>query len=133
MARVFIIGRGGREHALARILLNSPGISRIFCYPGNGGISEIVKCPKLGIPVTDTEALLKFATENRIDLTIVGPEAPLVASIADRFWAKDKLLLGPTQAASRLEGSKIFAKEFMQRNNIPTAEFQVFENVFEAR
>lgn len=128
--KVFIIGSGGREHVLAWKLKKSPLVKEIYCAPGNGGIAAIAQC--VDIEATDIERLAGFAKEKKIDLTVVGPEAPLVAGIVDLFEQKSLQIFGPTQKAARLEGSKVFAKEFMRKFNIPTAPFKVFDNKDEA-
>ncbi|RAL21468.1 phosphoribosylamine--glycine ligase [Thermoflavimicrobium daqui] len=124
--RVFIIGSGGREHALAWKLSQSPQVTEIYCAPGNGGIAEIATC--ISISATDIEGLLKFAKEKQIDLTIVGPEAPLLEGIVDRFKEHNLPIFGPEKLAARIEGSKRFAKELMQKYDIPTATFRSFTN-----
>jgi phosphoribosylamine--glycine ligase len=126
---VFVIGSGGREHALCWKIDQSPLVDKIYCAPGNGGIAQVAEC--VDIAVTDYDALVDFAKANDIDLTVVGPEAPLVDGIVDLFEKEGLQIFGPTRAASRLEGSKIFAKEFMYEYNIPTAPFRTFDNVNE--
>ncbi len=128
---ILIIGSGGREHVLAWKVKKSPLIEKLYCAPGNAGISEIAEC--VDIEANDIEGLVKFAKKNKINLTIVGPEAPLVDGIVDRFEKEKLMVFGPSQAAARLEGSKVFAKEFMQRCNIPTAQFRAFEDPSKAR
>ncbi len=112
------MGGGGREHALAWRLSQSPLVSKLFASPGNPGISKLAYC--LGPPLT-VEGYAELASTHHVDLTVVGPEAPLVAGIVDAFRRRNLLIVGPTQAAARLEGSKLFAKEFFGRAGIPTA------------
>ncbi|MBN1869116.1 MAG: phosphoribosylamine--glycine ligase [Candidatus Omnitrophica bacterium] len=128
--KVLIIGSGGREHVLAWKIKQSPLVKKLYCAPGNGGISEIAEC--VDISVDDIPALLQFAKEKQIDLTVVGPEAPLVAGIVDAFERKKLKIFGPSKEAAQLEGSKVFAKEFMYEWNIPTANFQKFSDIDEA-
>ncbi len=128
--KVLIVGSGGREHVLAWKLRQSKKVKEIFCAPGNGGISQIATCVPLSSD--DIPGLLAFALEKKIDLTIVGPEAPLVAGIVDAFEKEHLVIFGPTKAAAQLEGSKIFAKEFMHRHVIPTADFRSFDNIKDA-
>ena len=117
--KVLIIGSGGREHALAWKIGRSPRVNRVYCAPGNGGTASIaVNVP---LAVDDLPGLTQFALEHRIDLTVVGPELPLVLGIVDRFQSHGLSIIGPAAAAARLEGSKIFAKEFMKRHQVPTA------------
>jgi phosphoribosylamine---glycine ligase len=124
LMNVLVIGAGGREHALCWKIKQSPKLKRLYCAPGNGGIAQIAECTD--IRVDDVESLLQFALRQKIDLTIVGPEASLVAGVVDAFSAKGLKIFGPSKAASLLEGSKVFAKEFMHRRNIPTAVYKVF-------
>ena len=124
--RILVIGNGGREHALAWKLAESSSVERVFVAPGNPGTALEAKCENVPIGVMDFHALTAFAGSQSIDLTVVGPEAPLVAGIKEAFDAKGLLCLAPSQAASRLEGSKRFAKEFMVRHQIPTASFEAF-------
>ena len=128
--KVLIVGSGAREHVLAWKLKKSPLVKEIYCAPGNGGIAGIARC--VDIEATDVEGLAAFTKEKKIDLTVVGPEAPLVAGIVDLFEQKNLKIFGPSQKAARLEGSKVFAKEFMRKFNIPTAPFKVFDNKDEA-
>ncbi|SDF69588.1 phosphoribosylamine--glycine ligase [Sporolituus thermophilus] len=124
--RVLVIGSGGREHALVWKLAASPRVTQIYCAPGNPGIAALAEC--VPIDVSDITALRRFALERQIDLTVVGPELPLVQGLADDFAAHGLKVFGPKQAAARLEGSKAFAKALMQKYNIPTAKFAVFED-----
>jgi phosphoribosylamine---glycine ligase len=128
--KILIVGSGGREHALAWKIRQSPQVEKIYCAPGNGGISAIAEC--VDIAVNDTAGLMAFAKKKKIDLTVVGPEAPLVAGIVDDFEREDLMIFGPNRAAARLEGSKVFSKEFMHRQGIPTAAFEVFDILDEA-
>src|SRR5881227_1594894 len=128
--KILIIGSGGREHALAWKLRQSPHAERIFCAPGNGGTWEIAE--NVAIPASDLEALVRFAKENRIDLTVVGPDDPLAAGIVDLFTAEKLRAFGPTKSAARIEASKIFAKELMRAQEIPTAEARTFSDSGEA-
>ncbi len=123
---ILVIGSGGREHALCWKIKQSPQVKRLYCAPGNGGIAQIAEC--VDIKVDDVPLLLQFALRKQIDLTIVGPEASLVAGVVDAFAAKGLKIFGPSKAASALEGSKVFAKEFMHRRNIPTAVYKVFDD-----
>jgi len=122
--RVLVIGSGGREHALVWKLAASSRVEKLYCIPGNPGIAQIAEC--VNLDMNDNAALVKFAIDNKIDLTVVGPEAPLANGIVDDFAAKGLKAFGPTKAAARIEGSKAFAKEIMQKYNIPTAFFEVF-------
>jgi phosphoribosylamine--glycine ligase len=122
---VLVIGAGGREHALCWKIKQSSKLKRLYCAPGNGGIAQIAEC--VDIAVDDVNALLQFALNKKIDLTVVGPEVTLVAGIVDAFAQKGLKIFGPSQAAAQLEGSKVFSKEFMHRRNIPTAVYKVFD------
>lgn len=123
--QILLIGNGGREHALAWKLVQSAAVDRLFVAPGNGGTSSLPKTTNVGLKANDLDALCAFAQNQHIDLTVVGPEAPLVAGIVDRFQAASLPIFGPSQAAAQLEGSKAFAKQFMLRHGIPTARFIV--------
>ena len=129
--KILIIGSGGREHVLAWKIKQSPLVKEIYCAPGNGGISKIAEC--VDISADDIPALIRFASEKEIDLTVVGPEAPLVAGIVDAFEREKLKVFGPSKEAAQLEGSKVFAKEFMYEWNIPTAGFQKFCIIEEAK
>ncbi len=125
--RVLVIGGGGREHALTARLAREPEIEALICAPGNPGIARCART--VSIDAGDVDALARFAVDERIDLTVVGPELPLSRGIADRFAAEGRVLLGPTAAAARLESSKAFAKDFMARHRVPTARFRVCRDV----
>ncbi|MBR4787559.1 MAG: phosphoribosylamine--glycine ligase [Bacteroidales bacterium] len=133
--KVLIIGRGGREHAIAWKIAQSPLHPQLFIAPGNEGMRTITTAPVELVPIDEnnTSELLKFAMEQKIDLTIVGPEAALMNGIADAFQEAGLPIFAPTRAAARIEGSKQFAKELMQRYNIPTAGFRTFENYDDAK
>jgi phosphoribosylamine--glycine ligase len=123
---VLVLGSGGREHALVWKLRESQQTDDIFCAPGNAGIAQVAEC--FPVDLTNPAAMLQLAEERKADLTVVGPEAPLVAGVVDEFERAGRRIVGPTQAAAQLEGSKIFAKEFMHRNGIPTARFAVVDD-----
>ncbi|WP_421145630.1 phosphoribosylamine--glycine ligase [Aeromonas dhakensis] len=127
--KVLIIGNGGREHALAWKAKQSPLVTRVFVAPGNAGTAHEGSIENVAILATDIPALLAFAKEQRIGLTIVGPEAPLVKGVVNAFRAEGLAIFGPTAAAAQLEGSKAFAKDFLARHAIPTAEYQNFTEV----
>ena len=124
--KVLIIGNGGREHALAWKAAQSQLVSEVFVAPGNPGTASEDKIKNVNIGVTDVDALVSFAKENNVDLTIVGPEAPLVIGVVDAFQAADLRIFGPSKNAAQLEGSKSFTKDFLARHNIPTAKYEVF-------
>jgi len=124
--KILIVGGGGREHALAWKLAQSPLAERVYVAPGNGGTAGEPGVENLAIAATDIHRLLAFASEAGIDLTIVGPEMPLVAGIVDRFNAAGLRCFGPRRSAAQLEGSKAFAKAFLDRHRIPTAAYQSF-------
>lgn len=125
---VLIIGSGGREHALAWKVAQDPRIEKVFVAPGNAGTAVEAKCENVAIDVLAIEQLADFAAEN-VQLTIVGPEAPLVKGVVDLFRARGLDIFGPTAAAAQLEGSKAFTKDFLARQNIPTADYQNFTEV----
>jgi phosphoribosylamine--glycine ligase len=128
--KVLVVGGGGREHALVWKLSQSPAVEKIFCAPGNAGIAEIAEC--LDIKADDIDALLDFARYEWIDLTVIGPEVPLVAGIVDAFVREDRRVFGPGSSGARLEGSKVFAKDFMRKYGIPTAEYKTFTSYLHA-
>ncbi len=130
--KILVIGSGGREHALCWALgKNAASDCKIICAPGNAGISESAECVALG--ATDVAALARFAEEERVDLTVVGGEAPLAAGIVDEFERRKLLIAGASSAAAQLESSKAFAKDFMARQRIPTARYRVVESIEDAR
>ncbi len=122
--RVLVVGSGGREHALAWKIRQSPLVDKVFCAPGNGGISQIAEC--VDIKADDIAGLTAFASRTKIDLTVVGPEAPLSGGITDKFSANGLRVFGPSKEAARLESSKVFMKELAKKYGIPTAGFEVF-------
>ncbi len=128
--KVLVVGSGGREHALVWRLARSPSVTEVIAAPGNPGIEEIARC--FPVPADDCPGLLRLVAEEKVDFTVVGPEAPLAAGIVDKFMKEKRLIFGPTAAAARLESSKAFAKRLMQRHKIPTAEFRVFEHADQA-
>ncbi|MCA9034237.1 MAG: phosphoribosylamine--glycine ligase [Planctomycetaceae bacterium] len=128
--KILVIGSGGREHALVWKLSQSPLVTRVYCAPGNAGTG--IDAENVNIPAEDISRLMHFAKENQIDLTVVGPEAPLVAGIADEFRRAGLKVFGPSAAAARLEGSKVFTKKLLRRANVPSADFQVFSRLAEA-
>lgn len=127
--KVLIIGGGGREHALAWKVAQSSHVETVYVAPGNAGSLIEPKVSNVDIAVTDLEGLETFARDHGIELTIVGPEAPLVAGVVDRFQAAGLAIFGPTQAAAQLEGSKSFTKDFLARHDIPSADYQTFTAV----
>ncbi len=131
--KVLVVGGGGREHALVWKIAQSPKVERVYAAPGNAGIAEEPKTECVDIPASDLEALRDFALKEGIDLTVVGPEEPLVKGIVDLFEEAGLVIFGPRKDAAILEGSKAFAKNFMKEMGIPTAEFEVFEDPDEAK
>ena len=127
--KILVIGNGGREHALAWKAAQSPLADRVFVAPGNAGTALEPALQNVAIGASDIPALLRFAQDENIDLTIVGPEAPLVIGVVDAFRAAGLKIFGPTQAAAQLEGSKAFTKDFLARHQIPSAEYQNFTEV----
>ncbi len=128
--KLLVLGSGGREHALAWKLHESQQMEELYCAPGNAGIAQEAEC--LPVDLAQTRSIVELAKRLHADLTIVGPEAPLVAGIVDEFEKEGLAILGPSKAAARLEGSKVFAKEFMRRHGIPTARFEVADNFQDA-
>ena len=124
--KVLVVGSGGREHAMAWKLAQSPKVQQVYVAPGNGGTAKDKNL--VNVPITDLAALRQWTIDNGIGLTLVGPEAPLAAGIVDDFRAHGLRIFGPTQAAAQLESSKAFSKAFMQRHGIPTAEFETFSD-----
>ena len=127
--KVLVIGSGGREHALAWKLAQSPRVDEVIVAPGNAGTATETKCRNVAIKVTDIEGLLTLAQDEGVGLTVVGPEVPLVAGVVDRFRLAGQRIFGPTAAAAQLEGSKAFAKDFLARHGIPTAFYAVHTDV----
>ncbi len=127
--KILIIGNGGREHALAWKVASSKNVEKVFVAPGNAGTASEPKTENIEISATDVDALKSFALDNNIDLTIVGPEAPLVAGVVDAFTAIDLKCFGPTKDAAQLEGSKAFTKDFLARHRIPTAAYANFTEI----
>jgi phosphoribosylamine--glycine ligase len=125
---VLIIGSGGREHALAWKVAQDERVEKVFVAPGNAGTAIEAKCENVAIDVLELDKLVAFAKDN-VSLTIVGPEAPLVAGVVDRFRAQGLPCFGPTAGAAQLEGSKAFTKDFLARHQIPTADYQNFTEV----
>src|SRR6202030_4083572 len=128
--KILVIGGGGREHALVWKLKQSSSVDRIFCAPGNAGIAAIAE--KVAVSATDLAQLLRFAKQNDVDLTVVGPDDPLAMGIVDLFTANKLRIFGPTKSAARLESSKIFAKELMRAQKVPTARARTFSDSKEA-
>jgi phosphoribosylamine--glycine ligase len=131
MMKVLVVGSGGREHALAWKIAKSPQVSKVFCAPGNGGTRLVAE--NIPIPETDISGLADFAAKEAITLTVVGPEIPLSLGIVDEFEKRGLSIFGPSRKAAELEGSKIFAKQFMERHRIPTGRFRVAESPEKAR
>ena len=129
---ILLIGSGAREHALAWKLADSPHVGRIYAAPGNGGTAGIPCCTNIPVPVHDIRALQHFARDNQVELTVVGPEIPLVSGIVDEFAAAGLTTFGPSKAAAQLEGSKAYSKAFMNRQGIPTGWARVFSEFEEA-
>ncbi|AGA31943.1 Phosphoribosylamine--glycine ligase [Thioalkalivibrio nitratireducens DSM 14787] len=129
---VLVVGGGGREHALAWKLAQSPRVNRVLVAPGNAGTAAEPKCENVAIAATDIDALAALAQREGVAFTVVGPEAPLVDGIVDTFRARRLRIFGPSAKAAQLEGSKAFAKDFMQRHGIPTAAYGSFTNVAQA-
>ena len=130
--KILVIGAGGREHALAWKLAQSPRVSEVIVAPGNAGTATEDKCRNADVAATDLDGLLALARDEGVALTVVGPEGPLVAGVVDRFRAEGLRIFGPTAAAAQLEGSKAFAKDFLARHGIPTAHYAVHANLDEA-
>jgi phosphoribosylamine--glycine ligase len=128
--KVLVVGGGGREHALVWKIAQSPTVSKVYCAPGNAGISE--QAMLVPIKANDLNALLEFALREKIDLTVVGPEEPLTRGIVDLFESRGLSIFGPSKKAAEIEGSKAFAKEMMRKYHIPTASYEIFESRREA-
>jgi phosphoribosylamine--glycine ligase len=133
MMNVLIVGSGGREHALAWKVAQSNQVDKVFVAPGNAGSDQEPKAENVDIEATDIESLIDFAKKEHIQLTLIGPEAPLVAGITDAFNRENLSCFGPTQGAAQLEGSKVFCKDFLARHHIPTAIYKTFTEVEAAK
>jgi len=129
--KILVLGSGGREHALVWKLRQSPRATKVFCAPGNAGISEDAEC--IAADIKSLDSLIAVANQVKPDLTVVGPELPLALGVVDEFTARGWRIFGPTKAAARLESSKSFAKEFLQRHRIPTAHYAICNSVDEVR
>jgi len=130
--KILVIGGGGREHALAWKVAQSARVDKVYVAPGNAGTAGENKLENVAVDAEDIDALLAFALKEKIDLTIVGPEAPLVAGVVDRFQASGQRIFGPSAAAAQLEGSKAFSKDFLARHHIPTAAYRNFTDLEQA-
>lgn len=128
--KTLVIGSGGREHAIVEALSRSPQVTKIYCAPGNAGIAKLAECVNIG--VTDIDALADFAEKEGIDLTVVGPEAALAAGVVNLFNERGLKIFGPTKEAARIESSKEYAKQVMERFEVPTAGYRAFDNYEEA-
>src|SRR6266550_7878287 len=128
--KVLVIGSGGREHALVWKISQSPKVKKIYCAPGSAAIGELAACVAIGSG--QSEKLGEFARQEKIDLTVVGPELPLTLGITDLFESRGLRIFGPNKAAAQLEGSKAFAKEILRENNIPTASSGTFTEAISA-
>jgi len=128
--KVLVVGGGGREHALVWKIAQSPKVSKLYCAPGNAGISQ--QATIVSLKANDLNGLLEFASKEKMDLTVVGPEEPLTKGIVDLFESKGLSIFGPSQKAAEIEGSKVFAKEMMKKYEIPTAHYEIFEDRTEA-
>ena len=128
--KTLVIGSGGREHAIVEALSRSPQVDKIYCAPGNAGIAKLAECVNIG--VTDIEALADFAEKEKIDMTVVGPEAALAAGVVNLFNERGLKIFGPTKEAARIESSKEYAKQVMDRFEVPTAGYRAFDNYDEA-
>lgn len=128
--KVLVVGSGGREHAICWKLSQDKNVDKIYAIPGNAGMSSIAECVPIG--VNDINKITEFAKENKIDWTIIGPELPLALGISDSFKDNSLKIWGPTKSLAKLESSKAFAKEFMKKATIPTAEFRIFDNFSDA-
>src|SRR6516162_10182939 len=126
---VLVLGSGGREHAIVWKLHQSPRVEKLYCAPGNGGISADAEC--VAVDLKSLDSIVQLANRLNPDITVVGPELPLTLGVVDEFQRRGWRIFGPTRAAARLESSKSFAKEFMQRHRIPTAPYAICRSVDE--
>ena len=129
--KVLVVGGGGREHAIAWKLAQSPQVDQLYCAPGNAGIAEVAKC--VAIKAEDVTGICSFAVENHIDLTVIGPEVPLSMGIVDALNEAGLKAFGPNQKCAQLEGSKSFTKAFLARHDIPTAGYKEFTDIQELK
>src|SRR6267378_6621306 len=129
--KVLVIGSGGREHALVWKLRQSPRVAKVYCAPGNGGIAEDAEC--IAADIKSLDSLISVANQIKPDLTVVGPELPLMLGVVDEFTRRGWRTFGPTKAAAQLESSKSFAKEFLQRHHIPTAHYAICDSMEQVR
>lgn len=129
--KILVIGSGGREHTLCWKISQSKKVNKIYCAPGNGGTKEVAE--NINIAANDIDGLLEFALKNKIDLTVVGPEEPLVLGIVDKFEDKGLKIFGPNKDCAQLEGSKEFSKKFMDKHGIPTAKYKSFTEYYDAK
>src|SRR5262249_11156534 len=129
--KILVVGSGGREHALCWKIRQSPHVRELYCAPGNGGIAEVARC--VALAADDVEGICRFAAQNAIDLTVVGPELPLTLGLVDALERRGLRAFGPHAAGARLEGSKAFAKRLLEECGVPTASFGVFSEVAPAR
>ena len=125
--KILVVGGGGREHAICWKLSQEKNVEKVYCAPGNAGIASVADC--LDIKDTELDILADFAEENKIDLTVVGPEVPLVMGISDVFAKRGLRVFGPDASCSRLEGSKLFSKEFFVRHDIPTSKYKEYRDI----
>ena len=124
--KVLVIGSGGREHTLVWKIKQSPKVSQVYCAPGNAGISRLTQC--VNIDAENIEKLVDFAKKEKINLTLVGPELPLSRGIVNEFNKQGLRIFGPSKEAAEIESSKVFSKYLMKKHNIPTANYEVFQN-----
>ena len=129
--KILVIGSGGREHALVWKLQQSPRVTKIYCAPGNGGIADEAEC--VAVDVKNLDSIVALANQIHPDLTIVGPELPLMLGVVDEFTRRGWRTFGPTRTAAQLESSKSFAKEFLQRHHIPTAHYAICDSPEQVR
>ncbi|MDW7668808.1 MAG: phosphoribosylamine--glycine ligase, partial [Bacillota bacterium] len=129
--KVLVVGSGGREHVLCWKLAQSSKISKLYCIPGNGGIESVAEC--IDIKSDNLNEIVNFSIKKNIDLAVIGPEAPLVEGLADKLAENNIKVFGPEKSGAKLEGSKIYSKEFMEKYDIPTAKYKKFNNSYKAK